>query len=446
MAKGIRAVLTLAMGVALLATPALAQRAPRGGGGGGGAPETPEVALQKAPAIMQAAGVVCTPTEARAISKTKTADGKDAIAYETACQEGLGYITIAPTDGTAGQAFDCIASDAANEARKAKGEKEAVTCTLPGNADKMRQAAGLAKRAGLTCQPSNIVYVGTSATTKMARYEIACPNTAGYVVDVLPVPAGGTVRAADCLRASGYSCTLTSAEARNQVIGQMMAGQPNACPVAQYRFLGQSDTGTEYVEIACQDKTGFVLATKEGKFERTIPCAMATRLAGGCTLTTFSAVDYAQKAREAGVLCAAEDSRLIGKDAQGREVIELKCTGRPEGVVAFVPASGKAEQMDCLRAQWRSQISCQWSKPQDAYSKVSAGLAAKGGLGKNCAVKDVASRGVSAANPTTSVVEIACQDGKGYIAELTSSYSIGSIYTCASVAGNAADRCKLSGS
>jgi hypothetical protein len=126
-------------------------------------------------------------------------------------------------------------------------------------------------------------------------------------------------------------------------------------------------------------------------------------------------------------------------------VVELKCAGRPEGVIAFLPpegSQGKAEQIDCLRASWRSQITCEWSKPSDAYAKVKTGLVAKGGLGKNCEVNNVASRGVSSANPTTSVVEIGCSDGKGYIAELTSTFAIGQIYTCASVASSA-DRCKL---
>src|SRR5215469_13946838 len=75
-------------------------------------PKKHQQGMTEVPPLLQQTGVNCTLTDAvfQGQAKTKDAAGKEQNSkfYEAACQEGVGYIIVAP-DGAPANAFDCLA-------------------------------------------------------------------------------------------------------------------------------------------------------------------------------------------------------------------------------------------------------------------------------------------------------------------------------------------------
>jgi nucleoside phosphorylase len=90
-----------------------------------------EAATAKIPAMIAQTKVTCTVTEKRFIGSFNTsANGKKANfeATEASCSEGLGYIFAAYEKNGPVNAIDCI-----SQYSQRRGDKDPLTCTLPGN-------------------------------------------------------------------------------------------------------------------------------------------------------------------------------------------------------------------------------------------------------------------------------------------------------------------------
>lgn len=426
----------------------------------GGKPMTPEEAkaagMAEAPAVAQRASIACTVADAVATGAgTVTIDGaKVAVkTYEVACQEGLGYFLQDRGEGGA-FAFDCIqvaanaaasnAAAAADPARRGQPAAAAApTCKLPGNQNANAMIQPTVTQAGARCTVTNVAFLG-QGTTGLRRYEVACNEGMGYMVDRHPTNAPTAV---DCIAAgaSGQACTLTTQAQINAYIGSIASRSGRPCTIANTRVMGANAAGSVYYELACTGSPGYVIETKGGGFVRALDCLEATGIGGGCTLTNVAAVaevresQYLAALRSKGISCNGTEFRLIGKDSRQRDVVEFICSDRPAGLVAYIPQSGAGDitSFDCFEAEGRA-IKCEINKRETLLARLNASMA-----GKGCNVVNYAVLGPSATDGL--VVELACQGtNTGYIIDLPESRGAPTkALTCAVSASRGGDRCNL---
>lgn len=426
-----------------------------------GKPLTPEEAkaagMAEAPAVAQRAAIGCTVSDAVATGAgTVTIDGaKVAVkTYEVACSEGLGYFL--QDRGEAGAfAFDCIqvaanaaASDAAAPAEPARRGQPAAapapTCSLPANQNANTMFQPTVTQAGARCTVTNVAFMGQSPSSGMKRYEVACNEGMGYVVDRHPTEAPSAV---DCLTAglAGQECKLTTKAQINTYIGTIASRSGRTCAIADTRVMGSNATGSVYYELSCSGSPGYVMETKGGAFVRALDCLEAVGIGGGCTLTDVSAVveqregQYLSALRAKGIPCNGSEFRLLGKDSRQRDVVEFICSDRPAGLVAFIPAAGgDISSFDCFEAEGRS-ISCQVNKKENLVAVLQRSLAGK----SDCQVRNFKVLGASTTDGL--VVEVACAAPiTGFIVDLPESRGpVNSIQTCAQSAARGGERCTL---
>jgi len=430
-----------------------------------GKPLTPEQAkaagMAEAPAVITRAGITCTMTDATATASGKvTVDGAqiDVKTYEVACSEGLGYFL--QDRGATAVAFDCIqvaanaaatpaAAPAATPARRgapaAPPPAAAPTCKLPGNQNANAMIQPVVAAAGARCTVTNVSFMGFSPANNLRRYEVACSEGMGYVVDRLPT---GAPKAVDCLTAGmgGQACTLTTKEQINAYIGSIASRSGRTCTIADTRIMGSSASGSTYYELACAGSPGYVMETKAGAFVRALDCLEAVSIGGGCTLTNTAAIaevregQYLAALRSKGIPCTGTEFRLLGKDSRQRDVVEFICSDRPSGLVAFVAPGGAGDitNFDCFEAEGRS-IACQINKKENLMAVIQRSLAGK----SECQVRNFKVLGASATDGL--VVEVACAAPvTGFIVDLPENRGpVNSIQTCAQSAARGGERCAL---
>ena len=180
-------------------------------------------------------------------------------------------------------------------------------------------------------------------------------------------------------------------------------------------------SGALYYEVACQDGKGYVLEqAKTGALTRTIDCANADFLNGGCKLTdarqakTEQAGLYTTLAKKAGFDCNVSGYAPFSVNVSGKEVVELACSNRPGGGVGvFGVGSAGSVVYDCAHSELKS-FRCSLTKPAASYPLLTADLKA---LGKaSCQVS--ASRMVGVTADQRAYMEVGCADGlQGYMIE-----------------------------
>lgn len=429
---------------------------------------TPEEAkaagMAEAPAVVTRAGATCTVVDALATGGGKaTIDGKpiDIKTYEVACSEGLGYLL--EDRGTTAKAFDCIqvasnaaaaaAAPAAAPATPARrGAAVAApaalpTCALPANANPKASFQPIVSSSGARCTVTDVAFLGFSPGSQLNRYEVACSEGLGYIIDR---PVSGAAKATDCLAADagGFDCKLTPKANRTAFIARIAAGSNRPCTVADGRYMGASASGAAYYEVACGGTQGYVLETKNGAFVRAFDCLEAAGIGEGCKLTNISAAVeqregiYLQALRAKGIPCNGTEFRMLGTDSRQRDVVEFTCSDRPAGLVAFIPKAGSPTtditNFDCFEAEGRS-LKCQLTTHAQLAARLVPTMAAK-----NCDVSNFAVRGASETDGL--VVEVACRnsEAKGYIIDLPENrgpYTTAN--SCAQAASRGSEPCRL---
>ena len=160
-----------------------------------------------------------------------------------------------------------------------------------------------------------------------------------------------------------------------------------------------------------------------GAFSRAVDCAQADTIAGGCRLTdareakTEQAGLYSQLSKKAGFNCDVAGYAVLPSQASAptTEVVELKCSNRPDGAIAMFPPKGSASVYDCAHSEIVG-YRCSLTKPSAAYASLTKDLS---GLGKtSCVVSEARMVGVTA--DKHAYVEVGCADGlQGYMIEYT---------------------------
>ena len=397
--------------------------------------------MAEAPAVVQAAGVSCQVSDARFVGKANDPKTKtETDYYEVACGQGMGYVLQAPKDGTP-SLFSCI------ELAPVPGQpaKEgALTCVLPGNSDPKAQLAPLLAKSGVQCVPEKTRGIGQSKTNTFL--EVACQGGAGYVVIASsPLDTSKPAEAQNCLnfddQGGNVKCELTDKASRLAVVDGYAQQAANGCTVKDKRFVGNSKDGADFYEAACVDGKGYVYKVSAGKLAQTWPCAQATNVLGGCTLTDSRQATaeqsalYTKLAHNAGSTCDVDhyaEFPMRGND----EVVELACKSG-SGAVGIFPATGKGQVLDCGHAL-AAGYKCGLTK-DGGYAALTEDL--RKFNQKTCTVSNAR---VSGKTPKgTIMLEVACSDGlKGYMIEYNTEPTVSAVgaTNCAFAGG-----CKLPG-
>ncbi|MDB5458425.1 MAG: hypothetical protein JWO72_166 [Caulobacteraceae bacterium] len=419
-------------------------------------PKMHDQGMKEAPAVLQAAGVDCTVSNAVFMGNGEATVGgkkvKSSI-YEAACGGGLGYIVIA-TPGADTQSYDCLTMKEDSDKKVAAKQKAGTTCSLPENADPKQGLAPLLAKGGANCpQVTAAHWMGASPTDKVSLFEAACSNGSGYVLTT-PLP-GSTkpLSAVDCIKASGMGveCTLTSKEQLEQGIIKVAAGanKPACMPNKARWVVTDPATNNDYYEVGCADGTsGFMFQTDgKGAFKTVIECVRASRIAGGCTFSqadagqTAEAATYNKLAKQVGYNCDVAKYQSYGAESGGqREIVELACKDHPEGAFAIVPTGGgqTGEYFNCVRAIGRG-LTCHLTPMPATYAMISKEIAARGKT--TCDVNN--GRGIGKDAKGSEYIEVTCASGPGLVLEYSRlpTETLVSALPCAQAA--IADACKL---
>ncbi|ALL12169.1 hypothetical protein [Caulobacter henricii] len=364
-----------------------------------------EAGMKDAPAIMQSLNAGCTVTDARLIGlDKKTATGY----YEVACQDSIGFALIAKKD-TPAQAFTCLESNAP----AADGKPSALACILPGNENPKAGLKPFVAKAGVACDIENARAIGSGA--KNSYFEIACKGGTGYVMQTTnPASAAGDVLANSCLlyeEGANVSCKLTDKAAQLAIVDTLTAASGKTCQVKDKRYVLSTKTDN-YFEVACADGKGYMLqqTAAGGALARTIDCAQAGFVGGGCTLTDSVAAQteqaglYTKLSTKGGFDCQVEKYGMLPSPDPKKEIVELKCKNRPDGAIAIF-STGPAVIYDCLFAELNG-YRCSFSKQDSMFPRLSADLKAYGK--GSCEVSGVRLVG---RNDNEGYFEVACSDG-----------------------------------
>jgi hypothetical protein len=140
----------------------------------------------------------------------KAADGSTVTiqTYEVVCKDALGWIISKSSNGTT-QLTDCLALETGALAA-GKAWPKGYLCGLPDNGTPFLGLRPLAAKAAPGCVLTDGAYKGSGGQPPILRYEIACKDGKGYVVDTPAPGSTATVQAITCdeAKAAGAACTL----------------------------------------------------------------------------------------------------------------------------------------------------------------------------------------------------------------------------------------------
>ncbi len=128
--------------------------------------------------------------------------------YEIVCKDALGWIISTGPNGKL-LLNDCVALDTGALAA-GKAWPKGMVCSLPGNAAPVAGLKPLAAKAAPGCTLTDGTFLGGGGDPPILRYEIACKDGKGYIVDN---PAPGSTASLSSLtcdeaKAAGAACTL----------------------------------------------------------------------------------------------------------------------------------------------------------------------------------------------------------------------------------------------
>lgn len=216
-------------------------------------------ALSETTALVKSIALPCTVSDANEVAAgPETVNGQklNTKTFEAACDSGLGYLLVSQ-DPEKPYGFSCFAADAQRAAAVAKGEQVPIACTLPVDVDTKVMATSVLAHLGVTCQTSNIRWMGQSAKSHVEFTEIACADGKGYVL-VTAMP-GSTAAPADmsCEDAAkrGIMCKLTNSgppPLTLQTFKDAIAQHGISCDSTNIRVIGQETAQKRHVvEFQC---------------------------------------------------------------------------------------------------------------------------------------------------------------------------------------------------
>ena len=384
--------------------------------------------MAAAPGLVSAGGLDCNVADARFIGesppdpKTKA---KTSV-YELACTGNEGVL-VQQVGSAAPTTYTC---EQTNEPRP-DGKPNPTSCILPGNSDPKAGLMPYIAKSGVTCTPDRVRALGQSATN--AIFELVCKeDNGGLILQISSPPRlDKPVVVSPCLalpESGNVSCTLTPRAKQLAVVDKILAATGKTCAIKDdgRRYIGATQSGETLYEVACSDGKGYIIEqAANGAAPKAVDCAEADAMAGGCKLTdarqaqTEQAGLYTQLAKKAGFDCNVAGYAVLPSQvsAPTTEVVEMKCSNRPDGAIAMFPPTGAGTVYDCAHSEIVG-YRCSLTKPAAAYASLTKDLQ---GLGKaSCTVSESRMVGVTA--DKHAYVEVGCSDGlQGYMIEYTPS-------------------------
>jgi hypothetical protein len=382
--------------------------------------------MAAAPGLVSAGGLDCNVADARFIGegapdpKTKV---KTSL-YELACTGNEGLLVQQAGSATP-TTFTC---EQASEPRP-DGKPNTTGCILPGNSDPKVGLMPYIAKSGVACTPDRVRALGQSSTE--ALFELVCKeDNGGLILQISSPPRlDKPVVVSPCIalpESGSVSCTLTPRAKQMATVDKLLAASGKTCAIKDdgRRYIGATTSGQTLYEVACSDGKGYILEqAANGSAPKAVDCAEADSIAGGCKLTdtrqakTEQAGLYTQLAKKAGFNCdVAGYAALPGQaSAPTTEVVELKCSNRPDGAIAMFPPSGAGAVYDCAHSEIVG-YRCGLTKPEAADASLTKDLQS---LGKtSCTVSESRMVGVTA--DKHAYIEVGCADGlQGYMIEYT---------------------------
>jgi hypothetical protein len=382
--------------------------------------------MAAAPGLVTSAGLDCNVADARFIGegapdpKTKA----KTTLYELACTGNEGLLVQQVGDATP-TTFTC---EQASEPRP-DGKPSSTSCILPGNSDPMAGLLPYIAKSGVACTPVHVRALGQSATE--ALFELVCKeDNGGLILQISSPPRlDKPVVASPCIalpESGTVSCTLTPRAKQMAMVDKLLAESGKTCAIKDdgRRYIGATTSGQTLYEVACTDGKGYILEqAANGSPPKAVDCAQADALAGGCKLTdarqamTEQAGLYTQLAKKGGFNCDVAGYAVLPSQSSAptTEVVELKCSNRPDGAIAMFAPSGPSSFTDCAHAEIVG-YRCGLTKPEASYASLTKDLQ---GLGKtSCTVSEARMVGVTA--DKHAYIEVGCADGlQGYMIEYT---------------------------
>ena len=410
--------------------------------------------MAAAPGLISAGHADCQLADARKLGdsidpKTKV---KSSL-YELACTGNEGLV-MEQSGAEAPLVFTCLE---ASQPRP-DGKPNPTACILPGNTDPKAGLAPYIAKSGVPCTPLQVRPLGHSPQATV--FELVCQESkGGYILQTSSPPRLDQPAAMNpCIgfsESGNVKCTLTDRATQLSVVDKMVADSGKACDIKPdgRAFLGVSQSGKMYYEVACTDGKGYILEqAATGAGVKAIPCLDAEAIAGGCKMTdtrqakTDQNALYSRMAKAAGYNCDVSGYAPLPSTADipaHSEVVEVTCANRPDGAIAVFPASSseKATIYDCAHSELEN-YRCSLSKPAAAYSKLTEELVSFGK--KSCTVSSARNVGVTADG--RGYTEVGCADGlQGYMIEYTiKPLAMKSVIVCSEAKGIAGG-CTLPG-
>ena len=414
-------------------------------------PDSAKIGMAAAPGLIEAAHVPCTLSEARFMFGAIGADKGKAKVYEVACQEGLGYVIVAPEKADATPViFDCMATT-----QPVGGKPNPMACKLAGNADPAKGLSALMARSGRACAVDKGRYLGSTEDRNV--YEVACHEGGGYILEAAKAP-GGRTTANTCLAygaASNLRCILQTPEQQQGAVAGLVAASGKPCAM----------TNTGYRGFTAAD-----LRLRRGRLLRQQGAhAGGPSLGQACGRDRLSAGRRHRRRLHLDRSAAGADrpGRILQRSGQGNlqrpgqagwvrlrrfpnmptslprrtaEVVELACSNRSDGGVGLFSTTGRPEVWDCLRAHAEG-YTCSFSSESNVYGKLTNQLKAKG---TNCVVSDARPYGRTSAG--ADLIEVSCADGgPGWVLEYPPHVAepSGALRNCAQAAASGGSGCQL---
>ncbi|MDC7683805.1 hypothetical protein PQU92_10990 [Asticcacaulis sp. BYS171W] len=385
--------------------------------------------------LVEQYGLPCEVTEAsKPTVADATVDGKKAAIeiFEVVCKDQRGYILYKAKNAPFGNPQGCL--EAAAVAKTAPGSP---TCKLKGNRAAHYWLGDTAKSKIPSCALSGARFIRADQKANTELYEIGCKNTAGGIF-VVPThkATDKTVAFYNCLKTAetALKCELTTPEVAPQTLAALLKKNAPDCVLTNARF-GGATKDSEYYEVGCKDKAGFVLVTDTaGEFKGAVGCDKAAAI-GGCKFTDNAALAAAGKAKAeeakakykdayaaaltaGGVTCTIEDFRRIGHDNDSkRDLAEFKCAEAPNGLIALIPdagTTGKLDTFDCFAAATQ-KTDCTYVTKDQLKANLQKLTVGHKSIKADCVIGEAR---YAFENNGQVVMEIACVNKRGYIAVL----------------------------
>jgi hypothetical protein len=410
--------------------------------------------MAAAPGLVSAGHLDCQVSDARKIgdSMDPKTHAKSSL-YELACTGNEGLV-LEQTGSEPPSAFTCLEASQP----RSDGKPNPTACILPGNEDPKAGLAPYIAKSGVACTPTQVRPLGHS--TSASVFELVCQESkGGYILEISAPPRLDQPASMNpCIgfsESGNVKCSLTDRATQLSVVDKMLADSGKTCTVKPdgRAFIGVSQSGKMYYEVACDNGKGFVLEqASTGGSVKAIDCLEAEGIAGGCKLTDTRQAKtdqnqlYARLAKASGYNCDVSGYAPLPSTADvpaHSEVVEVTCANRPDGAIAIFPASSseKATIYDCAHSELEG-YRCSLSKPAAAYDKLTAELSSFGK--KSCTVSNARPVGVTADGH--GYTEVGCADGlQGYMIEYTvKPLAMKSVIVCSEAKGIAGG-CTLPG-